>query len=242
MGIYSYTKINQQDSVALYNKLYLQVYRNMGFAVVWTFLVGYTLSCFPSVMQVLFGTSLRWIVTFAPCILGYLLVAKMAIASSKQQPASSLQSWVLFLIYSATVGVSSSILFYMLPFENILRAFLSASGVFFGMALYGITTSRPLGGLLSYVFAISWGFLIMSLANMFLRNSQMSFISSFLGIGITCFYIAYEMQMLKIIVKNDRYMNQMNMNNYSIWFSVMFYMNFMALFFYMIRLFNRRED
>src|SRR5690349_1784592 len=116
-----------------------RVYMFMAFGLLLTGGVSYAVANSPEMMQLIFGTPLKWLVIFAP--LGLVFLISFRINTLKYTTAQA-----LFWIYSAMVGMSLASLFWIYTGASISRVFFISSSMFGVMSLYGYTTRRDLSG------------------------------------------------------------------------------------------------
>ena len=77
---------------------------------------------------------------------------------------------------------------------SVASAFLSASAMFGGAAIYGATTKRNLNSVGGFLFMGMIGILVASLVNWWLGSSQFGFIIAVIGVIIFTVYTAYDVQ------------------------------------------------
>jgi len=96
-------------------------------------------------------------------ILGQLgLVFYLSVRVDKIAPATAAG---LFLLYSAMVGVTSSVIFMVYTGASIVSAFVIAGGMFGAMAVFGTFTKKSLAGVGQFMFMGLIGVLIASIVN-----------------------------------------------------------------------------
>src|SRR6185503_10469955 len=103
----------------------------------------------------------------------------------------------LFLLYSALVGVTSSVIFMVYTGASIVSAFVIAGGMFGAMAVFGTFTKKSLAGVGQFMFMGLIGVLIASIVNIFLFNDMLSFVISVVGVIVFTGLTAWDAQRLK---------------------------------------------
>lgn len=168
----------------------LRIYNYMAGALGVTGIVAFLVSSSPELMQVIFGTPLRFVAMFAPlAIVMYLSlrVYKLSVPSA--------QAW--FWGYAVVMGVSLATIFFIYTGVSIARTFFITASIFGGMSLYGYTTKKDLTGVGSFLIMGVWGLVIASLVNIFLKSSGLDFAISAIGVIVFTGLTAYDTQRLK---------------------------------------------
>jgi FtsH-binding integral membrane protein len=186
------------------------------------------------------GTGLNmlgYIVLFAP--LGFVLL--MSFGFSK---LSAPVLMGLFLVYSAINGISFGFILLNYTSGSILGCFLSASAMFGVMAFMGYTTKQDLTKFGRILIMGLIGIIIASLVNLFLGNSTMDYLISFLGVMIFTGLTAYDVQKLKNIGSGMQYANvpATDVKKASILGALNLYLDFINLFLFLLRLFGGRRN
>ena len=133
---------------------------------------------------------LFWIMVLAQ--LG--LVLYLSVRVEKMAPATAA---MLFLLYSALVGVTSSTIFLIYTGASIVSAFVMAAGMFGAMALFGSFTKRSLAGVGQFMFMGLIGLIIASIVNIFWFNDALNFVISVIGVLVFTGLTAWDAQRLK---------------------------------------------
>ena len=136
------------------------------------------------------GSVMMWVLMLAP--FAFIIALN---AGLKRFSATTLT--LLFLAFSATMGLSLSSVVIIYPFEIITKVFLITSGTFTVMAIAGYTTSIDLTKLGSLLFMALIGLIIASIANFFFQSGPFDFVISIAGVLIFTGLIAYDTQRLK---------------------------------------------
>jgi len=122
-----------------------RVYIFMALGLLLTGGASYTVANVPEMMQLVFGTGLKWLFIFAP--LGLVFFLSFRINTLRYSTAQA-----LFWLYSAMVGISLASIFLMYTGTSIARVFFISSSMFGAMSLYGYTTRRDLSAMGSFMF------------------------------------------------------------------------------------------
>jgi len=172
-------------------RAYMQkVFSLMGLGTAITGLVAFFTASSPALLQVLYGTPLRWVIFLAP--LAFVLVLSFGI---QRMRASTAQ--MVFWLFAAVMGLSLASIFLVYTGQSIVMTFFVSSATFFAMALYGYTTKRDLTGWGSFLFMGLIGLIVASLVGLFVQSSALQFAISVIGVLIFTGLTAYDTQKIK---------------------------------------------
>ena len=164
------------------------------------------------------------------------LVFYLSARVNKMAPATAA---VLFLLYSALVGVTTSTIFMVYTGASIMSAFVVAGGAFGSMAVYGSLTKRNLAGVGQFMFMGLIGIIIASIINIFLFNDMLSFVISVVGVLVFTGLTAWDAQRLKqmaVALPDGR------VGAYAVVGALSLYLDFINLFFFILRLMGGRRN
>src|SRR6185295_5138359 len=133
---------------------------------------------------------LFWILLFAQLGVVFYLSARV----DKVSPVTAA---VLFLLYSAMVGITSPVIFLIYTGASIVSAFVIAGGMFGAMAVFGSFTKRSLAGVGQFMFMGLIGIIIAMVVNIFLLSDMLSFVISVVGVVVFTGLTAWDAQRLK---------------------------------------------
>jgi hypothetical protein len=149
----------------------------------------------------------------------------------------------LLIGYSALNGLTLSTVFLAYTSSSIAGTFFITAGMFGAMALYGLVTKRDLSGLGSFLFMGLIGIIIASVVNLFLRNSGLDWIISFLGVGIFTGLTAYDVQKIKRMGEEGILeQGEAAIKKGSILGALALYLDFINLFLMLLRFFGGSRD
>jgi len=148
---------------------------------------------------------------------------------------------IMFLLYSASLGVTLSSIFYIYTQMSIMITFLVTAGMFGVMSLYGYMTRSDLTTVGSISFMALIGLIIGMLVNMFLRSSSFDYILSGIGVIIFVLLIAYDTQKLKQFAR-PLIIDQESMAKITIIGSLMLYLDFINLFLFLLRFLGQKRE
>jgi uncharacterized protein len=175
---------------------------------------------------------LFWILLFGQLGLVFYLSARV----DKVSPATAA---VLFLLYSAMVGVTSSVIFLIYTGSSIVSAFVIAGGMFGAMAVFGSLTKRSLAGVGQFMFMGLIGLIIASVVSIFWFNDVLMFVINVVGVLVFTGLTAWDAQRLKqmaVALPDGR------VGSYAIVGALSLYLDFINLFFFILRLMGGRRN
>ena len=170
-------------------------------------------------------------------ILGQLgLVIYLSARVNKIAPATAA---ILFLLYSAMVGVTTSTIFLVYTGASIVSAFVIAGGMFGTMAVFGSLTKRSLAGVGQFMFMGLIGLIIASIVNIFWFNDMLNFVICVIGVlvftGLTA-WDAQRMKQMAVALPDGR------VGAYAVVGALKLYLDFINLFFFILRLLGGRRN
>ena len=145
----------------------------------------------------------------------------------------------LFFVYAASIGftvIALSLAVY--PSASVIGAFLSASAMFGGAALYGYTTHRSLANLRGFLFMAVIGLVGAMLVNVFLGSSTLDFVISIAGVVLFTVLTAYHVQR---IANGDLVVSTGSGEKAAVIGALLLYLDFVNLFLFLLRLFGGRR-
>lgn len=155
-----------------------------------TGLVAFFTAQSPAMLELLYGSPLRWVIFLAP--IGIAMLFGFRIQAMRASTAQ-----MVFWLFSALMGLSLASIFVVYTGESIARTFFIAAATFAGMALYGYTTKRDLSGFGSFLIMGVWGLLIAMIVNLFLASTALHWAISVIGVLVFTGLTAYDSQKIK---------------------------------------------
>ena len=176
---------------------------------------------------------LFWVVALAPIGLG--LIIQMA-----YQRLSFAFLLVLFIAYSALMGVSLSVIFLVYDLPTLASTFFVTAGAFAAMAILGFTTKTDLTKMGSMLYMAFIGIFLAGIVNVFMKSDTMGFIIAVIGVFVFTGLTAYHMQKLKEISQNTE-IDSVNRQKLSLIGGLTLYILFVNLFLSLLRLLGGRN-
>ena len=147
---------------------------------------------------------------------------------------------LMFILYSALMGLSLSSIFMVYDIGAIVSTFFVSAGAFAGMAILGYTTKTDLTKFGSLLYMVFIGIFIASILNMFIGSSMTDFVISILGVFVFTGLTAYHMQQLKALSTNTEISNEQR-SKLSLIGGLQLYILFVNLFLSLLRLLGGRD-
>lgn len=180
----------------------------------------------------IFNRLLFWILVLGQLGLVFYLAARV----EKMAPTTAAG---LFMLYSALVGVTTSVILMMYTGASIVSTFVITAGMFGAMAVFGTFTKRNLAGVGQFMFMGLIGLIIASIVNIFLQNSAMYFVISVVGVLVFTGLTAWDAQRLKqmaVALPDGR------VGSYAVVGALSLYLDFINLFFFLLRFMGGRRN
>jgi uncharacterized protein len=145
----------------------------------------------------------------------------------------------LFLLYSATVGVTFAFIFELYTTQSIFTAFLITAGMFGALAVWGAITHIDLSKVGAIAFMALIGLILATVVNIFWANSTLYWITTYAGVAIFAALTAYDMQKLKQI--NQQGLTGDAEGRAAIMGALALYLDFINLFLFLLRIFGQQR-
>ena len=172
-----------------------------------------------------------------------LLIAEIALVvylSARLNKISFATGAVVFGIHSLLNGVTLSSILLAYSAGTVYTAFLSTALTFGVMSLIGYTTKKDLTSIGSFLMMGLVGLIIASLVNIFLRNSMMDTIITYLGLFIFIGLTAYDTQKIKQAISMQGQWG-IDVRKIALIGALSLYLDFINLFLNIVRLLGDRR-
>jgi uncharacterized protein len=141
----------------------------------------------------------------------------------------------LFLLYSATVGVTFAFLFELYTTQSIFTAFLITAGMFGALAVWGAITDLSKLGSIAFMALI--GLILATIVNILWAKDTLYWITTYAGVAIFSALTAYDMQKLTQISRSG--ISGEAEGRAAIMGALALYLDFINLFLFLLRIFGR---
>ncbi len=144
----------------------------------------------------------------------------------------------LFFVYAASLGITIGLIVSLYTGASVVTAFLSASAMFGGAALYGYTTKRSLAGIGGYVSMGVIGLLVAITVNWFVGSGTLSWIISLIGVVLFTILTAWHVQR---IANGQLVLATGSTEKAAVIGALALYLDFVNLFLFLLRLSGGRR-
>ncbi len=233
MNAYSKTR----SSVSSVSGIFMsQVYRWMTIGLGVTALTAYAVAGSPRLVMAIMS---NYAIMIALIVVQLGLVVALGAAIHK---FSAGVATGIFLLYALLNGLTLSSIFIVYPIGSIANAFLTCTGMFLAMSVYGTVTKRDLTGMGSFMFMGLIGIIIASIVNIFLASSMLSFVISCVGVIVFTGLTAYDTQKLRQFGEAAPLDDATAIRRGAILGALTLYLDFINLFLMLLRLFGGNRD
>lgn len=173
-----------------------------------------------------------------------ILIAELGVVwylSARIHRISFTSATLLFILYSILNGATLSMIFLIYTMSSIATTFFVTAGTFGVMALFGYVTKKDLTRLGSLCFMGIIGIIIASLVNIFLQNSMMEMIISYIGVLLFVGLTAYDSQKIKRLLMQDGVEINETTQKIALLGAMTLYLDFINLFLYLLRILGDRK-
>lgn len=149
---------------------------------------------------------------------------------------------LVFIGFSAAMGLSLSYIFYFYPVNTIAGVFITTAVVFGAMAVGGYITHQDLTKFGGIMVMLLIGIIVATVLNMLiLHSSSLDLIISYIGVAVFTGLTAYDVQKLKRIGASGEIDGTVK-NKVALMGALTLYLDFVNLFLMLLRIFggNRR--
>ena len=210
-----------------------KVYGWMFIGLLVTAITAFAVASSPTLVEFVFAERLVfWIILIAQLGLVFYLSARV----NTVQPATAA---ALFVLYSALVGVTSSLMLLVFTGASIAQTFIITAGMFGAMAIFGTFTKRNLSGLGHFMFMGLIGLVLASIVGIFWHNDALHFVISIVGVIVFTGLTAWDAQRLKqmaVALPDGR------SGAFAVVGALSLYLDFINLFFFLLRFMGNRRN
>ncbi|CAN5823043.1 MAG: Bax inhibitor-1/YccA family protein [Pyrinomonadaceae bacterium] len=171
-----------------------------------------------------------------------LIIAQLGLViylSARVEKVSPATAAGLFILYSALTGVTSSIILLIYTGASITSTFIITAGMFGATAVFGTVTKRSLAGVGQFMFMGLIGLILASIVGIFWQNSALQFVISVVGVLVFTGLTAWDAQRLKQMALA---LPDGQVGAYAVVGALSLYLDFINLFFFLLRFTGSRRD
>lgn len=144
---------------------------------------------------------------------------------------------ILYFVYAMINGVTISVIFYVFELSSIVYVFLASAALFGGLALYGYKTKKDVSNWRKPLLGVLMVGLILSLVNLFLKNSLFDIILDWVILFVFFGITIYDMNKIKAL----QYAEGMDKSKLHIYGAMELYLDFINIFLRILSLFGKRR-
>lgn len=232
---YKYDNVIQIDESAGLRKYMANVFSWMFIALALSAVCAYEFSVNEALKNILYAPEngiLRLVVMLAP--FAFILAINFGL-----QKISYPVLIILFIAFSAIMGVSLSWILLAYTAGSVFGVFVTTSAIFATMAVLGYTTQTDLTRFGSLMILGLWGIIIASVVNWFLHSQALDYIISYVGVAVFIGLTAYDVQKIKQIGMSD--IDGTLKSKLGLMGALSLYLDFVNLFLMLLRIFGRRR-
>ncbi len=210
-----------------------KVYGWMFVGLLITAVTAFAVASSPALIEAVFFNSLVfWALLIAQLGLVFYLSARV----NKMAPMTAAG---LFMLYSALVGVTSSVILLLYTGASITQTFIITAGMFGATAFFGTVTKRSLAGLRQFFFMGLIGLILAMIVGFFWHSAALQFVISVVGVLVFTGLTAWDAQRLKqmaVALPDGR------SGAYAVVGALSLYLDFINLFFFLLRFTGNRRN
>lgn len=186
---------------------------------------------------------LRFILLNSPVFYG-LIIAELGMVfyfTRISRTCSNVAAMGLYLLYAAVSGLTFSVIFLVYTYESISNVFLITAGMFAGLSVFGFTTKRDLGPIGQFCLMGLFGLIIVMLMSLFIPSMMASTFQmtiSVIGVLVFSGLTVWDTQKIKQDYLSG--VDQQYVARHAVSGALTLYLDFVNLFLYLLRLFDRR--
>ncbi|MFN2499307.1 MAG: Bax inhibitor-1/YccA family protein [Pyrinomonadaceae bacterium] len=210
-----------------------KVYGWMFFGLLVTSVTAFIVASSPALIQIIFVNRLVfWALLIAQLGLVFYLSARV----DKVAPVTAAG---LFILYSGLTGVTSAAILLLYTGASITSTFIITAGMFGATAFFGTVTKRSLAGVGQFFFMGLIGLLLAMVVGFFWQSAALQFVISVVGVLVFTGLTAWDAQRLKqmaVALPDGR------TGSYAVVGALSLYLDFINLFFFLLRFTGNRRN
>jgi uncharacterized protein len=165
-------------------------------------------------------------------------IALVVVISAGINRVSATLALGLFFAYAASLGLTVGLIVSFYNWGSVASAFLTASAMFGGAALYGATTKRSLAGLGGALSMALFGLIAALVVNLFLPSGLFGWVISLGGVVLFTIFTAYDIQRIQTGALLER---TGSVEKAAVIGALRLYLDFVNLFLFLLRLMGGRR-
>lgn len=226
--------VTAEQAEELQRAFLVKVYGWMTAGLMMTGIVSLLTLYTPGLLELVFSS--RWV------YLGLFVVqlGLVVYLSARIEKMTAMTATMVFIGYSALTGLTLSVIFLLYTAASLATTFFVTAGTFGLMSTYGYVTKRDLTGLGGFLTMGLVGIILASVVNMFLNNSTVYWIATYIGVFIFVGLTAYDTQKIKQMSSLALDGGEVEQKG-AIMGALRLYLDFINLFLLLLRLMGNRK-
>lgn len=168
------------------------------------------------------------------------MLAMAWIMPSRMERMSTGTVFILFLVFSALMGVWIAPIFLVYQAGTIVYTFFITAGTFGAMSVYGYFTKSDLSKMGAYLMMALIGLIIASVVNIFVASSSLDWVISIVGVLIFVGLTAWDTQTIKRLAQSS--LEPSMLDKMATMGAMNLYLDFVNMFLYLLRIFGGNRD
>jgi FtsH-binding integral membrane protein len=210
-----------------------KVYGWMFLGLLVTAVTAFVIASTPALIEIIvLNRLLLWGIFFAQ-------IGVVIYLSSRVNQVAPATAAGLFMLYSGLVGVTSSVILLIYTGTSIVSTFIITAGMFGATAVFGTVTKKSLAGWGQFLFMGLIGLIIAMIVGFFFQSGALQFVISVVGVIVFTGLTAYDAQRLKqmaVALPDGR------VGAYAVVGALSLYLDFINLFFFLLRFTGNRRN
>lgn len=145
---------------------------------------------------------------------------------------------ILYFIYSMVNGVTLSTIFYVYELDSIIYLFGFSALIFAALAFIGYKTEANLTSWRPYITVFLIAGIVMSLVNLFLKNSMFDLIIDWFILALFCGVTIYDLNKIKLLASEV----DTDDEKIHIYCAMQLYLDFVNIFIRILSIFGKRKN
>ncbi|MEE0865780.1 MAG: Bax inhibitor-1/YccA family protein [Clostridia bacterium] len=145
---------------------------------------------------------------------------------------------ILYFVYSMVNGVTLSTIFYAYELDSIIYLFGLSALIFAALAFIGYKTEADLTSWRPYITVFLIAGIVMSLINLFLKNSMFDLIIDWFVLALFCGVTIYDLNKVKMLESEVEAGDE----KLHIYCAMQLYLDFVNIFIRILSIFGKRRD
>lgn len=145
---------------------------------------------------------------------------------------------ILYFVYAMVNGITLSVIFAVFELNSIMFLFIVSALIFAVLGLIGYKTNKDLSSWGTYLTVFLIAGLVLSLVNLFLKNSMFELILDWLILAVFCGVTIYDINKIKMLQSEPN----IDQEKIHIYCAMQLYLDFINIFLRILSIFGKRKS